>query len=112
MNVYIKYPLHPTHPTNSRNHGSRAYIVRNLEDTRSFLEARGTDNSSPPAHDRIILTNEPGATKYYGMRVLDYMFTTLKNEFPDYIQYIIVNAEYDYVGFKTASALGYKHIIY
>ena len=76
----------------------RIYEVEDLESAREFLL-----NSSA----KIILTNIKGSTRYYGMRVIDYIFRTLKKEFPEKIDHIIINTYDDFSGFITASKLGY-----
>ena len=45
------------------------YEVENLEKARNFLST---------ARTKIILTNPQGSTRYYGMRVIDYIFKTLR----------------------------------
>lgn len=79
------------------------YEVENLEKARDFLATAGI---------KITLTNPQGSTRYYGMRVIDYIFKTLKQEFPDKINGVIVNAYDDYSAFVSAVKLGYKEIQY
>jgi phage baseplate assembly protein W len=79
------------------------YEVENLNSARKFLQ-----NS----REKIILSNPEGSTRYYGMRVLDYIFKILQQEFPNKIEEVIVNAYDDYSAFSTAKQLGYKKIIY
>ena len=79
------------------------YEVENLNSARKFLmEATGP----------ITLSNPPGSTRYYGMRVVDYIFKTLKQEFPNKVSGFIVNAYDDYSGFATARKLGYNQVRY
>ena len=79
------------------------YEVENLNSARKFLmEANG----------RITLSNPPGSTRYYGMRVIDYIFKTLKQEFPNKVSGFVVNAYDDYSAFTTAHKLGYNQIRY
>ena len=58
------------------------YEVENLRLARKFL-AKVTAS--------VILSNTPGSVSYYGMRVINYIFMTLKEEFPDKISGFIVN---------------------
>jgi len=79
------------------------YEIKSLDSSRRFLKS---------ATEQIILSNPPGSTRYYGMRVIDYIFKTLKREFPDIISGFIVNAYDDYSALITARKLGYKNIKY
>jgi len=79
------------------------YEVIDLETARIFLL-----NSQ----QKVTLTNPQGSTRYYGMRVIDYIFKTLQQEFPEKINSIIVNAYDDYSALITARQLGYKQIQY
>lgn len=79
------------------------YEVENLETAREYLQT---------AETKVILTNPQGSTKYYGMRVVDCIFNILKQEFPDKIANVVVNAYDDYPAFVTARALGYQEIQY
>ena len=79
------------------------YEIENLNSARKFL-TKSTGS--------IILSNPPGSTRYYGMRVIDYIFKTLKQEFPNKISGFIVNAYDDYSAFTTARKLGYNQIRY
>ncbi len=78
------------------------YQIENLTTARQFLK----DFTSP-----ITVTNCPGSVKYYGMVVLDYIFTVLKDEFPQITQ-IIVNVEDDHAAFFAAIKFNYRSIIY
>ena len=79
------------------------YEVQNLQSARKFLRNANT---------KITLSNPQGSTRYYGMRVIDYIFKTLQQEFPDKIEGVIVNAYDDYSAFVTARQLGYNQISY
>ncbi len=79
------------------------YEVENLESARKFLSR---------TNKAVTLTNPQGSTRYYGMRVIDYIFKTLKQEFPNKISGTIVNAYDDYSAFTTARKLGYSQIEY
>jgi len=79
------------------------YEVRNLDAARKFLR-----HSSK----KITLTNPQGSTRYYGMRVIDYIFGILQQEFPEKVTNVVVNAYDDYSAFVTARQLGYKNIKY
>lgn len=79
------------------------YEIENLNSARKFLKT---------ATEQVILSNPPGSTRYYGMRVVDYIFKTLKQEFPNTISGFIVNAYDDYSAFTTARKLGYNQIKY
>tara|TARA_B110000503_G_C7154051_1_gene416472 strand:+ start:1847 stop:2113 length:267 start_codon:yes stop_codon:yes gene_type:complete len=79
------------------------YEVQNLQTARRFLRS---------ANKKITLKNSQGSTRYYGMRVIDYIFKTLQQEFPDKIQGVIINAYDDYSAFVTARQLGYNKICY
>ncbi|MDP4709222.1 MAG: hypothetical protein NWS20_04400 [Rickettsiaceae bacterium] len=79
------------------------YEVQNLQAARRFLRSANT---------KIMLSNPQGSTRYYGMRVIDYIFKTLQQEFPDKIAGVVVNAYDDYSAFVTARQLGYNQISY
>jgi len=79
------------------------YEIENLESARKFL----SDTAS-----EVVLSNPDGSTRYYGMRVIDCIFTRLQREFPNKIKGVIVNAFDDYSAFITAKELGYEDINY
>ena len=79
------------------------YEIENLKSARCFLA-----NST----NQVTLSNPQGSTRYYGMRVIDYMFSVLKNEFPDKVEGFIVNAFDDYSAMITAKELGYNQVSY
>ena len=79
------------------------YEVENLDKARQFLSQTTT---------KVTLTNPQGSTRYYGMRVVDYIFKTLQQEFPNKIASVVVNAYDDYSAFTTARKLGYLQIEY
>ncbi len=79
------------------------YEVENLKAARKFLQNH---------LGKVTLTNPPGSTRYYGMRVVDYIFKALQKEFPNRVQGVIVNAYDDYSAFTTARKLGYNQIEY
>lgn len=79
------------------------YEIQNLESARKFLSTTSS---------KITLVNSQGSTRYYGMRVIDHIFKTLQQEFPDKIINIIVNIYDDYSAFVTAQQLGYNQIQY
>ncbi len=79
------------------------YEIENLKDARIFLQGLNA---------KVTLTNPIGSTRYYGMRVIDYIFKTLRQEFPEKIEGVIVNAYDDYSAFVTARKLGYAQITY
>ncbi|MDG1436585.1 MAG: hypothetical protein P8P83_02215 [Rickettsiaceae bacterium] len=79
------------------------YEVKNLATARQFLSL---------ANKKVTLINPLGSTRYYGMRVIDYIFKTLQQEFPSKITDVIVNAHDDYSAFVTARQLGYQQIQY
>jgi phage baseplate assembly protein W len=79
------------------------YEVENLEKAREFLES---------ARTKIVLSNPQGSTRYYGMRVIDYIFKVLQQEFPEKISGVVVNAYDDYSAFVSARKLGYREIQY
>ena len=79
------------------------YEIQNLESARNFLRQ---------SSQKVTLSNPQGSTRYYGMRVIDYIFKTLQQEFPNKINGIIVNAYDDYSAFITARQLGYNQIQY
>ncbi len=83
--------------------GAQIYKIENLKSARKYLSI---------TNDHIVLSNPEGSTRYYGMRVIDYIFKTLKNEFPDKIDGIIVDAYDDYSALVTARELGYDKIKY
>lgn len=77
------------------------YKIEDLKSAREFLT--NTKN-------QVILSNPQNSTRYYGMRVIDYIFTTLQKEFPDKIDGVIVNAFDDYSALQTATELGYSQV--
>ncbi len=77
------------------------YEVKDLASAREFLNK---------SKSKVTLTNPKGSTRYYGMRVIDYIFKTLQQEFSDKIDGVIVNAYDDYSAFITAQKLGYTQI--
>ncbi len=79
------------------------YEIENLKDARLFLQG---------LNGKVTLTNPIGSTRYYGMRVIDYIFKTLCQEFSEKIEGVIVNAYDDYSAFVTARKLGYTQITY
>jgi len=79
------------------------YEIQNLEGARNFLRQ---------SSQKVTLSNPQGSTRYYGMRVIDYIFKTLQQEFPNKINGIMVNAYDDYSAFITARQLGYNQIRY
>ncbi len=79
------------------------YRVENLNDARKYLAS---------IDGCVILANPEGSTKYYGMRVVDYMFKILESEFPDKIDGIIIDAYNDYSALVAARQLGYDKIKY
>ncbi len=80
------------------------YKVHNLKKAQEFLTLTKNNN--------ITLTNVAGSSRYYGMRVLDYIFYSLKKEFSSKIKNIIVDVKGDYPSFITAKKLGYTNILY
>ena len=82
------------------------YEIRDLESARDFLLEMIQSKT------KIVLSNAPCSTRYYGMRVIDRMFKSLQEEFPNQISSIVVNAEGDPVALHTAKQLGYKTIHY
>ncbi|MDC0864681.1 hypothetical protein OAP56_01885 [Rickettsiaceae bacterium] len=79
------------------------YEIENLHSAREFLSSlSGT----------VTLRNPRGSTRYYGMRVVDHMFKTLRAEFPRKISNIVVDVYDDYSAFVTARSLGYTDIMY
>lgn len=79
------------------------YEIEDLAAARQFLST---------INWQVVISNPDGSTRYYGMRVIDYMFTTLRREFPDKIKGVVVNAYDDYGAFVTAQELGYENINY
>ncbi|NRB10697.1 MAG: hypothetical protein HRU35_03675 [Rickettsiaceae bacterium] len=73
------------------------YEAKDLASAREFLNE---------SQFKVTLTNPSGSTRYYGMRVINYIFKTLKQEFPDKIDQIIVNVDDDYSALITAQKLG------
>ncbi len=88
------------------------YEIRDLKSARDFLLNLSKEKSHIKTKSRLILTNYPGSTRYYGMRVIDRMFKILETEFPNQICSIWVNAEDDPIALNTAKDLGYKNIKY
>lgn len=78
------------------------YPIRGLAPARQFLAS---------CKEQVILTNIEGSTRYYGMMVLDYMFRTLKTEFPDKVAGIIVNIGDDHAARYSAIKIGYTRFI-
>ena len=79
------------------------YEIENMESARKYLTA---------ANEPVLLSNPQGSTRYYGMKVIDYIFKTLQSEFPDKIRGIIVDVFDDYSALITAKELGYDNIKY
>ena len=79
------------------------YEIQNIQSARKYLSL-----TSEP----VILSNPQGSTRYYGMRVIDYIFKTLQSEFPDNIKGIVVDTYDDYSALVTAKELGYDNIKY
>ena len=77
------------------------YEVESLEKARKFLLFNET---------KVILTNPQGSTRYYGMRIIDEIFQTLKGEFPNKISGFIVNTFDDFAAYDTAVRLGYNNV--
>lgn len=80
----------------------KTFEIIDLESAREFLKTY---------NELVILTNPHGSSRYYGMRVLDYMFKELAKEFSQ-ITDIIVNVDDDHAALFTAIKLGYKNINY
>ena len=59
----------------------------------------------------LIIVNTPASIKYYGILVIDYIFRTLQQEFPQIID-IQINVEDDHAALFTAIKLGYTNIKY
>lgn len=83
--------------------GLQIYEIENMESARKYLTT---------ANEPVLLSNPQGSTRYYGMKVIDYIFKTLQNEFPDKIKGIIVDVYDDYAALITAKELGYDTIKY
>jgi hypothetical protein len=64
------------------------YFISDLDSAREFLRSYS---------GKVVLTNPPGSTRYYGVLVLNYMFQKLLEEFPDKIEAIEVNGYDDKV---------------
>ena len=79
------------------------YEIIDLESAKEFLKT---------CNEPVILTNPRDSTRYYGMRVLGFMFKELTKEFPDTISKVIVNVGDDNAALFTAIKLGYKNINY
>lgn len=79
------------------------YEIENMQSAREYLSE---------INEPVLLSNPQGSTRYYGMRVIDYIFRTLQNEFPDKIKGIIVDVYDDYSALVTAKELGYDTIKY
>lgn len=79
------------------------YEVETLAEARKYLAQ---------INEKVILSNPQGSTRYYGMRVIDYIFKKLQDEFPSKIESIIVDTYDDYSAFITAKELGYEIIKY
>lgn len=71
------------------------YEVQDLESARAFLH-----NFKNP----VILTNPLGSTRYYGILVIDYMFKTLKKEFPQ-VKRVMFNIGNDRAAFCFCNKL-------
>ncbi len=78
------------------------YAVANLTTARNFLLK---------FPDPIILTNQTGSTRYYGILILDYIFKKLFEEFA-HISDIIIHVGNDHAALFSAVRLGYKNIVY
>lgn len=82
----------------------KIYEIENLTDARNFLSTCG--------ECKIILTNKPNSTKYYGMLTIDYIFTILQQEFSHKIAKIILNIEDDHAALITSLKRNYEYIKY
>ena len=81
----------------------KIYEIENIKSAREYLSR---------VNEHVLLSNPQGSTRYYGIRVIDYIFKTLQNEFPDKIKGIIIDVYDDYSAWVTAKELGYDRIIY
>lgn len=81
----------------------RIHEIENIKNSRVYLSQ---------INEIILLTNSEGSARYYGIKVIDYMFKTLKNEFSYKINSIIINVYNDRAALITARELGYKKIIF
>lgn len=77
------------------------YEVENIESARKFLAN---------TQEKIILTNPEGSVKFYGIDTIDYIFKTLKEEFPHKISRVVINVFDDLDAFLSAKQKGYKYI--
>ena len=77
------------------------YEVENIESARKFLAN---------TQEKIILTNPEGSVKLYGIDTIDYIFKTLKEEFPHKISRVVINVFDNLDAFLPAKQKGYKYI--
>ncbi|MGI4775329.1 MAG: hypothetical protein ACRYE9_00080 [Janthinobacterium lividum] len=82
--------------------GLKIHEVISLTTSREFLR-----QSIEPVN----ITNIKGSTRYNGIRVLDYIFRQLQQEFSR-IKGVILNVDDDHAALFTAIKLGYKNINY
>ena len=78
------------------------YEIESLDKARKFL--------NDASHLDVTITNPEGSTRYYGMRIIDEIFQTLKGEFPNKISGFIVNTFDDFAAYDTAVRLGYNNV--
>ena len=78
------------------------YEIIDLESAKEFLK-----NHREP----VIITNSPDSVRYYGVRVLKFMFKELAKEFPQVVK-VVVNVSDDNAALFTAMKLGLKNINY
>lgn len=81
----------------------KIYEIENIKSAREYLSK---------INEPVLLSNPQGSTRYYGIRVIDYIFKTLQNEFPSKIRGTIIDVYDDYPALITAKELGYDRIIY
>ncbi|MFK8040413.1 MAG: hypothetical protein AB8B67_03675 [Rickettsiaceae bacterium] len=75
--------------------------VENLTEARKLLN---------DCSDQVIIVNAAGSVKYYGVLVIDYIFSQLQKEF-DNIQQIILNVQDDHAALLTAIELNMNYTI-
>lgn len=84
-----------------KEEGYMVYEIENISKARIFLSSIDI---------KIVISNPEGSTRYYGMYVIDYIFTSLLHEFPEKIDGVLVKVFDDYQAFNIAKELGYNNI--
>ena len=72
------------------------YVVSDLPSAREFLKQTTSD---------VELINADGTIRYYGILVINYIFTQLQKEF-SHVKKVTYNLEQDPIAYDTAKKMG------